>query len=238
MTKIDIFRDGKLIKSLDGTAAAPLLKEEEQASATWVAANAGWENAQDVTSFTIGAGVSAALADGGNSNGPKYYTSGTALRMYGKNTITLSGATMTKVEFTLTGSDAQKQLEANVGSYALSGTIGTWTGEANSITFTVPDGSGNPARIQKIEIWVSGGSSTTTALTPGAAYTYVDNAEDLTVGTHDYQVIPYNEVGMGVKSEEKSIFLSAALEVPHTFDFAQDLLDLFNVIDDNNDGST
>lgn len=238
LTKIDIFRDGKLIKSLDGTAAAPLLKEEGDASATWVAANAGWENAEDVTSFTIGAGVSAVLANGGNSNGPKYYTSGTALRMYGKNTITLSGATMTKVEFTLTGSDAQKQLEANVGSYELSGTIGTWTGEANSITFTVPDGSGNQARIQKIEIWVSGGSSTTTALTPGAAYTYVDNAEDLTVGTHVYQVIPYNEVGMGVKSEEKSIFLSAALEVPHTFDFAQDLLDLFNVIDDNNDGST
>ena len=237
MTKIDIFRDGKLIKSLDGTAAAPLLKEEEQASATWVAANQGYENAEDVTSFTIGAGVSAALANGGNSNGPKYYTSGTALRMYGKNTITLSGATMTKVEFTLTGSDAQKQLEANVGSYELSGTIGTWTGEANSITFTVPDGSGNQARIQKIEIWVSGGSATT-GLTPGAAYTYVDNGEDLTVGTHVYQVIPYNEVGMGVKSEEKSVFLSVALDVPHTFDFSQNLLDLFEVIDGNNDGST
>lgn len=93
--------------------------------------------------------------------------------------------------------------------------------------------------LTKIDILRDGQVITTTnGLTPGATFTYVDDAEDLTVGTHVYQVIPYNTVGMGVKSEEKSIFLSAALEVPHTFDFAQNLLDLFNVIDDNNDGST
>ena len=60
----------------------------------------------------------------------------------------------------------------------------------------------------------------------------------MTIGTHVYQVIPYNTSGIGVKSEEKSIFLSVAYDVPHTFDFSEDLLDLFGVIDNNGDGKT
>ena len=236
LTKIEILRDGQLIKTFDGTAAAPLMADAA-ASASWVAADQDYENAQAVSSFTIGAGVSAALADGGNSNSPKYYTSGDALRMYGNNTMTLSGATMTKVVFTLTGNDNQKLLTANVGEYALDGSVGTWTGSASEIVFTVPSGSGNQARIQKIEIWTEGGGSTTTGLTPGAEYSYTD-AEGLTIGTHVYQVIPYNAAGIGVKSEEKSIFLSVALEAPYTFDFSQNLLDQFAVIDNNADGKT
>lgn len=234
LTKIEILRDGQLIKTFDGTAAAPLMADAA-ASASWVAADQGYENAQAVSSFTIGAGVSAALADGGNSNSPKYYTSGDALRMYGNNTMTLSGATMTKVVFTLTGNDDQTQLEANVGEYALDNKVGTWTGSASEIVFTVP--TGKQARIQKIEIWTEGGGSTTTGLTPGAEYSYTD-AEGLTIGTHVYQVIPYNAAGIGVKSEEKSIFLSVALEAPYTFDFSQNLLEQFAVIDNNADGKT
>lgn len=236
LTKIDIFRDGKLIKSLDGTAAAPLLKEEGDASATWVAANAGWTHQDSPTEFTIIENVlTASLSSGSNtSNAPRYWenNSGKTLRLYNGNTMTIAGSTMKKVVITFIGSN---DLSANVGNYNLNENVGTWTGSASEIVFT---GGSGKAFIEKIEVWLDGGSSTTTALTPGAAYTYVDNGEDLTVGTHVYQVIPYNEVGMGVKSEEKSIFLSAALEVPHTFDFAQDLLDLFNVIDANADGST
>ena len=80
--------------------------------------------------------------------------------------------------------------------------------------------------------------SLTEGVTPGAELSYVDNDEALTVGTYTYQVIPYNAVGNGEKSEEKSIFLSVALEVPHTFDFSQNLLDQFAVIDNNADGKT
>lgn len=46
----------------------------------------------DVEDITI------AFAGGGNSNSPKYYTSGTAVRCYPKNTISVSGATIQKVE--------------------------------------------------------------------------------------------------------------------------------------------
>ena len=96
----------------------------------------------------------------------------------------------------------------------------------------MPNVSGQQTRIKKIEI------ETGLTLTPGAEYTVIDNAEDLTIGTHTYQVIPYNTSGIGVKSEEKSIFLSVSMEVPHTFDFSQNLLELFGVIDNNDDGKT
>lgn len=226
ITKIDILRDGQVIKSLTGGGSS------SDGQISWVAADQGYENAQDIASINFGSGFTATLDGGGNSNTPKYYTSGTALRMYGDNTMTITGSSITKITFTLTGNENQTQLEANVGNYALEGTTGTWTGEADAVTFTVP--SGKQARIQKIEIE----GTVVEGLTPGAAITYVDNDESLAVGTYTYQVIPYNEAGVGAKSEEKTIFLSVALDVPHTFDFTENLLELFGVIDNNNDGKT
>ena len=226
LTKIDILRNGQVIKSLTGGGSS------SDGQISWVAADQGYENAQDITSINFGSGFTATFTDGGNTNTPKYYTSGSALRMYGNNTMTISGAGITKITFTLTGNENQTQLEANVGNYALEGTTGTWTGEADAVTFTVP--SGKQARIQKIEIE----GTVVEGLTPGAAITYVDNDENLKVGTYTYQVIPYNEAGVGAKSEEKSIFLSVALEAPYTFDFSQNLLEQFAVIDNNADGKT
>ena len=74
---------------------------------------------------------------------------------------------------------------------------------------------------------------------PGADAQYVDAAEDLTIGAHVYQVIAYNAAGAGVKSEEKSVFLSAVLNVPTSFDLTQQsVFDLFQVIDANEDDET
>ena len=219
LTKIEVLRDGKVIKSLGG--AEPI---------SWDASAQGYENAQDVAAIDFGGGFTATLDGGGNTNTPKYYTSGTALRMYAKNSMTLKGTAIKKVVFTFKDKNV---LEANVGTLAIDGMTGTWTGNADEIVFTVTDGSGNQARIQKIEI-----EGAAAGLTPGAEYTYVDDAEDLTVGTHVYQVIPYNASGIGVKSEEKEIFISVSLEAPYTFDFSENLLDLFTVIDNNADGKT
>ena len=93
--------------------------------------------------------------------------------------------------------------------------------------------------LTKIEILRDGAViKTLENVAPGAEVNYVDNDEALKVGTYTYQVIPYNAAGIGVKSEEKSIFLSVVLDVPYTFDFSQNLLDLFGVIDNNADGKT
>ena len=76
-------------------------------------------------------------------------------------------------------------------------------------------------------------------VTPGVSYEYVDNADDLTMGNHTYQVIAYNAAGSGAKSEVKTVFLSAVLSVPTTFDLTKkDVFEIFQVIDANDDEKT
>ena len=220
LTKVDVLRNGEVIKSITAS------------SINWDASAQGYDNQQGVESFDLGDGVTATLAGGGNSNTPKYYDLGTALRMYAKNTLTLKGTGIKKVVFTMTGNDKQKLLTADKGDYALDGNVGTWTGSADEVVFSVPDGSGNQARIQSIAVEYGEG------VAPGSAISYVDNDEDLAIGTYVYQIIPYNASGAGLKSEEKSIFLSVALDVPHIFDFSQNLLEWFQVIDNNADNKT
>lgn len=213
LTKIDVLRDGNVINSISP-------------SINWVAADQGYENSQDITSIDFGAGLTAALAQNDASTHPRYWANDKSLRLYDKNSMTISGGVIKKVVFTFVSSSNNKLAAEGL---VVDGATGTWTGSANEIAFTA---NGGKAFIQKIEIEYEG------TLTPGAEYSYTDNAEDLTIGTHVYQVIPYNASGIGIKSEEKSIFLSVALEAPYTFDFSENLLDLFTVIDNNNDGKT
>ena len=217
-----IRRDGKTIKNLSSVNQI-----------AWTAADQGYANEEAVESIAFGDGITGELAAGGNSNAPKYYNSGTALRMYANNTLTIKGSGIKKVTFTLTGNDKQKKLAADKGDYALEGNIGTWTGAADEIVFSVPDGSGNQARIQAIEIESAG-----TPIVAGADYSYVDN-DNLTVGRHTYQVIAYNAAGNGLISEEKAVSLSIALGVPASFDLSQEeVFGLFQVIDANADDNT
>ena len=74
---------------------------------------------------------------------------------------------------------------------------------------------------------------------PGAALTWVDNGEDLTLGSHKYYAVAYNEMGAGDKSEVVTVKLIATLTVPYTADLTlPETFDLFTVIDANEDGST
>ena len=93
--------------------------------------------------------------------------------------------------------------------------------------------------ITKIEILRDGNFiNTIENPAPGSAQSYVDNAADLTIGNHKYQVVPYGASGVGEKSEEITVFLSATLTVPYTFDLASDIISTFSVIDNNADGNT
>jgi hypothetical protein len=77
-----------------------------------------------------------------------------------------------------------------------------------------------------------------TDVVPGAQVQYVDN-DNLSMGNHTYQVIAYNEYGAGVKSDVKTVLVSASLNVPVTIDFASaDIFNLFTVIDANDDDAT
>ena len=213
LTKIDVLRDGKVVKSVSGVSTI-----------NWVASAQGYEDSQNITAIDFGAGITAALAQNEANTHPRYWANDQTLRLYDKNTLTLTGNGIKKVVVTFVSSSNNK---LTAEGFDVNGATGTWTGSANEIAFSAT----GKAFIKSIDIEYEA------ALTPGAEYSVVD-AEGLTVGNHVYQVIPYNTSGVGVKSEEKSIFISVSLEAPYTFDFSQNLLDLFNVIDNNEDGKT
>ncbi|MBO5075063.1 MAG: Ig-like domain-containing protein [Bacteroidales bacterium] len=107
----------------------------------------GYVNAQEVTSLTVD-GVTVTLDKGTNSNTPKWYDSGKAVRVYGGGTFTISaGSNITGVKLYFGTGDGTNEITADKGSF--DGAV--WTGSAKSVVFTVGGSTGN-RRIQKIEV--------------------------------------------------------------------------------------
>jgi len=132
----------------------------------------GYSSGETVSSLTIG-DITAAFNKGSNSNDPKYYTSGTAVRVYGGGYFTVSGATgctITKVEITFGSSDGSNAITTNAGTYS----NGTWTGSASSVKFTVGGTSGN-RRIQSLSVTYS-----TTTASPASYSGYVSKCNCVT----------------------------------------------------------
>lgn len=117
----------------------------ETASIDFSAQN--YENQQAITSCKIGDAI-VTFNKGSNSNSPKYYTSGTAIRAYGGNNFTISSeTTISSITITFGSSDGSNTITTNCGEYS----NGIWTGSANSVKFTIGGTSGN-RRIQGITI--------------------------------------------------------------------------------------
>ena len=108
----------------------------------------GYANAEDFSSITVGDIVISA-DKGDNKNGPKYYTSGTAIRLYRGNSMTIksNGKNIQKVEFTFGSGEGTNEITVNAGTW----TPPTWTGSASSVVFTIGGTSGH-RRIQKLVI--------------------------------------------------------------------------------------
>ncbi|MCR4612896.1 MAG: chitobiase/beta-hexosaminidase C-terminal domain-containing protein [Bacteroidaceae bacterium] len=115
----------------------------------WVASEQGYANAEAVESIDFGGGITATLSKGSNSNGPKYYNTGTAIRLYGGNsmTITAEGVTITEIALTFGSGDGTNGITVDTGDFA----SGTWQGSASSVTFTI-DGTTGHRRIASITI--------------------------------------------------------------------------------------
>lgn len=85
---------------------------------------------------------------GTGSTNPSWYSTGTALRLYGGNTFTIKGATITSVVFTFdSGETSGKNMTANTGTY----NAGTWSGSTSELVFTVDSGSGHK-RIKTMKV--------------------------------------------------------------------------------------
>ena len=114
-----------------------------------------YTNQQAITSVS-GTDFTITFDKGTNSNAPKYYTSGTAIRAYGGNTMTVSSKTRTISEIVLTfgSSDGSNAITTDVGTYS----NGTWTGSASSVIFTIGGSSGN-RRLSSIAVTYESSSS-------------------------------------------------------------------------------
>lgn len=105
-------------------------------------------------------GITLTWDKGGNTNPAKWYED--CVRSYATNTFTLSGATITKIDVTYIKYTDPNTVSANVGTYVdvdpTAGGIGTWTGSASEVVFTINKKDPNAAstsgqrRITKIVV--------------------------------------------------------------------------------------
>lgn len=104
-------------------------------------------NSQEIKEVTSGP-VSLIFNKGTNKTSPIYYTNGTAVRLYAGNTMTISSSkTIVKVELTFATGEGKNTITTDSKTYL----NGTWTGESNSIKFTVGGTSGH-RRVQKVSV--------------------------------------------------------------------------------------
>lgn len=107
----------------------------------------GYANASDFSSIS-NSSVTITAEKASGTNGPKYYNTGTALRLYGGNTLTVSASKqIAKIEFTFSSGEGTNEITASTGSYS----NGVWTGTANSVIFTIGGTTGH-RRIKVIKV--------------------------------------------------------------------------------------
>jgi hypothetical protein len=154
----------------------------------------GYENAADVTTLTLD-GVTLTFSQGEGGNAPKYYTSGSAVRLYSKNTMEVSASeNITKIEFTFSGNGTWTATSASVGAYA----DGAWTGKAQDITFTNDNSGTTQVRIQKMVVTLGeGGDDPVVPPTGATVFKKVTSATELVAGQQYILVNEDNNKAMG-----------------------------------------
>ena len=142
------------ISGIAGVASRKAAKAVYAADETVAFDQQGYSNQQEITSY-VGTDFSISFNKGSNSNAPKYYTSGSAIRMYGGNYMVITGTTKTIAEITLTfgTNDGTNAISADSGTWASP----TWTGSANSVKLTIGGSSGN-RRLAGIDVTFSNGT--------------------------------------------------------------------------------
>lgn len=145
----------KFLLSLATLALAASTAMADQITVTWE--NEGFSNAEDVSTVTK-TPVTFTFDKGTNNNGPKYYTTGKAIRFYGSNTLTISvsqGYELTSVVLTTPTGNNAVNAESTVtnGTIAIDGGTTTLTANANVSSMTMTEGgTSGHARIQSIVV--------------------------------------------------------------------------------------
>jgi len=107
----------------------------------------GYVNAEEVTTVSE-KGVTVTFDKGSNTNTPKYYTTGNAVRVYGGGYFTVSSEnTIRKITITFSSGEGTNAISVDKGSFSTN----VWIGAETAVKFTVGGTSGH-RRIAKIVI--------------------------------------------------------------------------------------
>ncbi len=99
----------------------------------------GYKN-QEAVARVVQDGITVDFEKNTGSYVPTYYDSGSAVRCYGGNTITVaSSATITKIVFTFHSGDKGNTITADAGTFETD----TWTGSSSSVKFTIGGTTGH-----------------------------------------------------------------------------------------------
>ena len=124
----------------------------------------GYANAQDMDGVVIDIdeNVTIVFNKASGSNVPKYYNSGTAIRVYGGNNFVVSSTnTITSISLTYGSGDGSNELTTDVGDFDTQ----DWTGSSPEVTFTV-DGTNGHRRIKAVSVTYDSGASQQYVATP------------------------------------------------------------------------
>ncbi len=107
----------------------------------------GFDNGEAVSTVN-GTNITITFDKGSGSNAPKYYDTGAAIRAYGGNYFTVnSDYKITEIVLSFSSGEGNNAITTDVGTYS----SGTWTGEAESVKFTVGGSTGH-RRIASISV--------------------------------------------------------------------------------------
>ena len=122
---------------------------ETDGTEVFIFSELGYANQADVTTVN-GSNVSLVFAKGEGSNAPKYYTSGTNVRMYKNNTLTVSSEkTITKIEFFCSsGYDVHSETTFSTGTCS----DNVWTGNAKSVEMVNATSGSTQIRFTSIKV--------------------------------------------------------------------------------------
>lgn len=145
-----LFTASLLIVALVMSVAVMGKVKVKAAEESLVFSEQGYSNQQEITT-AISTNFTVSFNKGTNSNAPKYFTTGNAVRIYGGGYFVVSSEnTLTKIVLKFSSGEGTNAITTDVGTYASD----TWTGSSVSVKFTVGGTSGH-RRLASIDVTYS-----------------------------------------------------------------------------------
>ena len=166
----------KLVISRAASSEEPIEEPSTEGTVTVDFTDNGYTNGEAVESVTEN-DITVTFDKGTNTNAPKWYDTGSAIRLYGSNTMTVSAEkNIKKIEITFGTGDGDNEITTDVETYA----DGVWEGESNSVTFTIGGTKGN-RRIAKLTVTLADdeGPATPELEVPGTVIWSSETAQDV-----------------------------------------------------------